>query len=287
MADCVVDIKNLGLSSCKDLPQLLRGMITTPRNFKLSAADALDSEAWQDALLADSGVRIHKWPDFKAFENASEEAIYEDTALSDLKVRDGKYRFRVSFVEALCNYLAMYTHNGSNQRVFFVDSENRIFGTTDADGNFKGFLVSLLNVEKLALSTGSEATKIPVYVVLTNAKELSQTGANVDGSFYDDLIELVDVDLTLVGSPTTSLIKVTVKTACDGVNVSGLVVGDFKFHKTDGTSVAITSISELAGVYSLNQSGALFVDGNVDLNTAALLTIPGYESTGPLLIDEP
>lgn len=289
MADCAIVKKNIGPTSCKDLPQLLRGMITTGRNFSFSAADSEDSTKWQDALLADPDVRIHKWPDFRLFENQSEETIYEDTPLSTIKVRDGKMSYRVMFVDSLCNYNNMISHNDNgNTRVFFVDSENKIYGTVDADGNFKGFLVAMLNVEKLILNDGSAATKIPVKITMTNPKELMGNGANVDGAFFDDLVELIDVEMAVVGSITTGAVSFTVTTRCDGVSVSGLVVGDFSYKKdSDGSTVAITSLTELDGVYTAHQSGALLVDGKLHLADPADLSIKLYEATGPLAVNVP
>lgn len=285
--DCVIDKRNLGLSDCIDLPALISGMITTPASFKLSAVDALDPDKWQDALLDIPGVRIYLWPFFKGFENTSEAAVYEDTPLSDLFVRGGKYRFRAFMQEALCVHKAMFTHRGTNRRVFFLDSENQLIGTEDNDGNFVGFTVSLLNTEKLVLSDGSVSTKSPVYIVLQDYKELDANGKVIDGTFVRDLIRLTDVDLTVGAVITDLAFDVTVTAACDGTPVTGLVAADFSFHNAAGAVVAITSVTESNGVYTIHQSGGLFVDGNINLVAAGALTVPGYESTGAASVNVP
>jgi len=131
--DCDVIKKNLGVTKCDRLPQLFRGMITTPLNFKITAANlatpALLQTALQTAIEAGIANRIYLWPTFVGFESASEEAIYEETPLADLLVRDGKYRFRFHIKKNLCLHRAMFTHRGADQRVFFFDIENQLFGT--------------------------------------------------------------------------------------------------------------------------------------------------------------
>lgn len=282
MADCSVVLKNLGLSQCNKLPGLIKGMITTPRTFSLSQVDALDVTKWQDAILAAAGARIYLWPNFRDFKDSSEKAVYEETPLSSLKVRDGRYRFEVSVKESLCVHKAMFTHSGNaTQRVFLLDTQNQIIGSLDANGNVVGFDVELLNVEKMMFSDGKVSTKTPIYLVLSDNLELDQNGIIVDGSsIVPNLIRLTDVDIAQVGSATTSLIKVTVKTTCDGINVEGFAAADFQVYSSAGVQRTISTVTYANGVYSLNSSAAFTVGDYVDLKAASALTIEGYESTG-------
>jgi hypothetical protein len=283
MADCVIVKKNLGISKCNSLPALIKGMITTPVGFSLSQSNALLKAQWQNALLGTSSNRIYLWPKFKMFENASEDAIYEETDLSSQKVRDGRYRFKVSVQESLCLHKAMFTHSGNaSAKVFLIDTENQLIGTFNASGNFVGFDIELLNVEKLKFNDGKVSTKTPIYLVLSDNKELDVNGAIIGASsFVNDLFSIVDVDVTQVGSATTSLIKVTVKATCDGTSVDGLVLADFTVKSSAGVSRTISSVTQASdGTYSLNSSAAFTVGDIVDLVAASALSIPGYESTG-------
>lgn len=285
--ECNVERKNLGLSKCNKLPALIRGMITTSMNFKMPKADLQDATAWQDALVASGDGRIYLWPPFVGFENASEEAVYEDTPLAMLKVRDGKYAFRFFVSENLCLHKAMYTHNGKG-RVFFIDVEGQIIGTEDSNGDMRGFTASLINTEKLVLSDGSVSTKTPVFVVLANSKELDKNGGLIDASsFIDTLERVVDVAVEVVGTPSSTEIVVDVEVACDGTPVTGLVTADFRVIDADGDPHAITAATEngTPGRYTLTGTG--FVDGTVTLADADELTVLAYENPTPATVNVP
>jgi len=139
-----------------------------------------------------------------------------------------------------------------------------------------------LNVEKLKFNDGKVSTKTPIYVVLSDNKELDVNGAIIGASaFVNDLFSIVDVDVTQVGSATTSLIKVTVKATCDGTSIDGLVAADFTVKSSSGTSRTISGVTQASdGVYSIASSAAFTVGDIVDLVAASALSIPGYESTG-------
>jgi hypothetical protein len=263
-----------------------RYIITTPRNFSLTLTEAASATAWQDALLASKSSRIYLWPKFFDVKDSSEKAVYEESALSSQKVRDGRYKFEISIVGSLCLHKAMFTHSGnSNQRVFIVDNQNQIFGSINSDGDFCGFDVELLNVEKLMFNDGKVSSKTPVYLVLSDNTEIDNNGYLINASsFFTSLIPLTDVDLAQVGSSTTSLIKVTVKVSCDGTSVDGLVSGDFDVRDSSGAAITHTVTQGTDGVYSL-ASATLFAPGDtVNLVAASALTVEGYESTGKITV---
>jgi len=284
---CVVDKRNLGPQLCKDLPQMLKGMITTPQSFKFSAAASIIAANWTAALIDDPDVRIHKWPAFKGFQNVSEASIYEQNALTDIFVRPGKYMFRFDIVESLCMHKAMFTHNGGNQRVFLVDIKNNIYGTVDVDGNFMGFSVSLLNLENIIFSDGAVASKSPVYLVLLDSDELNASGGKVSGStFYNTLSELIDVNVELSTPParTTSSIRVTVKTDCDGTAVSGLIATDFEAFTSAGVPIVIATAPYADGVYNLTSAAAFVALMTINIKEPASLSIKLYESLGAVTV---
>ncbi len=281
--DCLVTPKNLGPGSCNTLPAMPRIMITTPRNFSLTLTEAATVEAWQAALLDTQALRVYLWPKFFDVKDTSEKAVYEESALSSQKVRDGRYKQEISIVGSLCLHKAMFSHSGnSNQRVFIIDNQNQIFGTLNSDGDFVGFDVELLNVEKLMFNDGKVSSKTPVYLVLSDNTEIDVNGWLVNGSsIVPSLIPLTDVDIEQVGSGTDSLIKVTVKVSCDGSSVDGLVAADFDVRDAAGDPIVHT-VTEANGVYSL-ASATLFDPGDtVTLVAAADLTIPGYEATNTI-----
>lgn len=289
MADeCIVIKKNLGLSKCDDLPQMPRGMITTPASFSLTAAQAADPDlalaALQDAIKNGLAARAYLWPKFVGMEDASEEAVYEETPLADIAVRDGKYRWRFHIKKSMCLHKAMFSHRGSGDRVFLLDNKNQLFGTELSNGNIAGFTMSLLHTEKLKISDGSVATKSPIYVVLEDTEEIDESGVLFDGNFVRELVPLTDVNLT-VSNPTSGGFNVTVKRACDGVPVSGLVKADF-VGTGIGSISTVTETSSGSGVYAFVPT-TVFADGSVNLVAAADLSIDAYESTGAATVNVP
>jgi hypothetical protein len=294
MAEECIDLKkNLGLSVCNKLPQMPRGMIETGMNFKFTpeqmATPELFQAALQDAIKAGKANRVYLWPFFANQEGANEDAVYEDTPLKVMAVRDGKYGWRFFIQESLCMHKAMFTHRTNKGRVFIYDNEDQLIGTKDSAGNFYGFTLALLHTEKLLMNDGSVATKSPIYVVLANNKELDLNGAVVDASFVNFVMRLTDVTIAVSGAFAAASFKVTVKATCDGTPIEGLALADFVMTNNAGAAQAIqTVVDEGDGVYTINAPGATpFVDGFLNLVAPADLSIDAYESTGPLTVNIP
>lgn len=293
LLDCTSgDKENLYLSRCNKLPQQFRGMITTSMTFKLTPSNLATASsaktALQNALMSAKSTRIYLWADFKTLEDVSEESIYEETSLSDMEVRRGKYRYRGAIKEGLCLHKAQFSHRGGNQRVFFIDTDNQLFGTKDTDGNFMGFTVSLLNTEKLKISDGSVSTKSPIYVVLKNSNEIDKNGELIDdASFVDELVRLTDVDIAIVGTPSTTVIVFTVKQHCDQEDVVGFLAADFQLiDDDDGTTHAIGTLTYNATTAEYKLTGVAYEDSKLNLKAASTpLTINAYESTGAATVN--
>jgi hypothetical protein len=274
---CLIEKKNLSISRCNNLPGLISGMITTPSDFELDPEDFATITAMQNAIIAAKGSRVYLWPSFKGFENVSEEAVYEETPLADLAVRDGKYRFRFHIVESLCLHKAMFTHRATSGRAFMFDLKGQIIGTEKANGKIAGVSLNLLNTEKLLLSDGSISTKTPVYVVLKDNLDIDERGVTIKSNWLNDLVPLSDVTLTVESASSTEVV-VSVKTSCDGIPVNGLVDADFVLLDGSGAAQSIDSLTEDDGVYTLVGTG--LVTGTVNLVSAANLSLTGFESTG-------
>lgn len=273
---CIDSKLNLGVSECKKLPQLLKGFITTPEGYTITAAQAASVAQWQTDILLAKGSRIYLWPKWAmSFENISEEQIIEETPLTAVGVRPGQYRFRFSFRENLELHKAMYSHRDTNGRVFLIDNENKIIGSSDDDGvTLKGFLIDTLLTEKITFNTGSEVTKTPVSLFLADNTELDINGYMLDASsFLSGLLPLTSVKLAVVGTPTASEIVVSVKSALDNVPIIGLVTADFVV--SNGSVSGVTEPNS-DGIYTI--AGTTFASGTVTLVSAASLSIQGYEA---------
>lgn len=277
MADCIVVKENLGLSKCNKFPQLIKGIITTPDGFFLTPANALLQTSWQAALEAVASSRVYLWPWFVSMENLSEEAVYEETPLAYLVVRDGNYRFKFHIKENLCIHRAMYSHRTNQGRAFLIDTDNNIIGTlNDAGTEFKGFSIQLLNTEKLMFSDGAVSSRSPLLLALKNNKEMDKNGSIVTLDEVNDLVRIVDVTL-VVSTQTAALIVVTATVTCDGTKVNGLTAADFRILNGSGAAQSVLSLTEVDGVYSILPT-TTFVDGTIGLQLAAALSTDPYEA---------
>jgi hypothetical protein len=273
--DCNVVKKNLGLVTCNKLPQLIRGMITTPNTFSLTEAQALVAANWQNALIAEASERAHYWPPFINFENISEEAVYEDLPLGYLAVRDGNYRFRFGIKQNLCIHKAMFTHRSNQGRAFLYDTENQLIGTMDSNGNIRGLSIQLLHTEKMIFSDGSVSTKSPIVLALLDNKELDKDGVIIDASFVNSLDRIVQAKLTIVSAADNQIV-VDVTVDCDGTPLSGLVQADFILTDQAGEAQSISGATENNGRYTLTGTG--FESGTLELRDVADLTVEYYEA---------
>lgn len=278
MADCVVAKQNMGLSKCNKFPALIKGIITTPDSFFLTPANAALQASWQAALEAVASSRIYLWPWFVSMENLSEEAVYEETPLAYLVVRDGNYRFKFHIKENLCIHRAMYSHRASQGRAYLIDTDNNIIGVLNEAGTeFKGFSIQLLNTEKLMFSDGSVSSKSPLLLALKNNKEMDKDGYIVTLDAINDLARIVDVTIT-INSASSAAIVATVTVTCDGTKVNGLVEADFKLLNGAGAAQAIDTVTEVDGVYTFDPT-TTFASGTLGLQLVASLTTDPYETT--------
>lgn len=288
MDDCIIVKRNLGVSRCTKLPALPRMMITTPRDWKIPAADLDDDDAIKAALqaaLLDEANRIYLWPAFVGFEDVSRENKYEDTPLSIIPVDDGQYRFRISIHESICLHKAMFSHRDTKGRVILFDVKNQMVGTLNDDGDFLGFDMALLNTEKLKFSDGNVSTKTPVFIALADNLELDEHGAVLKASYVNNLLRLTDITLELV-SVTALEIVVRVYATCDGTPIIGLVLADWIALDGAGAAQSITSSTEGEdGVYTL--ADPAFVDGTLTLKGSEDLSIQAYEVQNVLALNVP
>ncbi len=270
---CIIDKKNLGTGRCQDLPSLIRGIITTPADFKATEADIADQTFWQDAIADSADVRIYLWPLFATVpEDRSSETIYEENPVSYDLVLDGRYRWMAQIAKSLCFHKAAFTHRGKGDRVWIIDGKKNVIGTyvgvNDSDeALYSGFTLDLLNPENLKFNDGSVSTKSPLLIALADPNEVNDAvyGAFMFACAFLHLLQpLTDVTIVSGDTQTTSNITVDVAVKCDDTAVSGLVAGDFSVTTTAGASQTITTVTEsstVPGRYVINRASGSYVDG--------------------------
>ena len=77
--------KKIGISDCSTIFQNLKGIIYTPKDFTIAAADALIATNWQDAIQDTPDARAVLFPQWAIeYENVSEEAINQETSSTSI-----------------------------------------------------------------------------------------------------------------------------------------------------------------------------------------------------------
>lgn len=268
---------NIGASDCKKLPQNIIAFIKTPRG--ASIALSADASAWQAKLLAAKAARWYLFPYSFEQEAVSEDAVRQASSSGqEVQVRAGQYRYRLMFRESLEMHKAMYSHLNSGGGVYLIDSNLDLVGFSTDGVNLKPFTLAAFFPEKIQFGTGSEVSVSPVYFALRDNTELDVNGKMISfASIYNALVPLTTVNLEVVGATSASAFTLKVTSALDGVAIIGLVLADFILD--DGAS-GVTDNGD--GTYTVAGSG--METGTADLKAASALSIPGYESSGPVTV---
>jgi hypothetical protein len=284
------EVKNLYLSKCNEFPSLIKTIIETDNNFVIPAATAADPVALktfiQAALVAGIATRIYLWPDFDTVENQAEAKVRVQRATGrTVPVRDGLQRWLFGVSQNLCLHIAMFTHRRRGGRAILIDINNKYFATKNSDGDVQGFAISLLDTDNIKFNDGANPSESPIFLELADPNEMNKNGIMGDASFVSSLDRLTDVVIEQVSGSTTKIV-VKVTQPCDGVEVAGLVVGDFVLKTTSGTTQTISSVTSVAGVYTLNGTG--LATGTLALVAPASLSIQAYElAGGPVVVTVP
>lgn len=294
---CVDNKKNIGKSRCNKLPGPPSWMIVTPDTFSLTDANLLTATALktalQTAIKAAKVSRIYKFPTFSRVERDDLAAAYVKSIHGSRRAHNGRSGFRIFISKSLCAHKAMYSHNYVDEgRVIMGDVFGNILLVKGSDGNYRGQRIGLLNVENLMLAVADDVTETPISLDLADPNELNDAGYLFNAAqVYSELEPLTDVDLTVEVSVDPTELTVTVRNACDGTYIAGLVQADFSILTNAGVAQVPTSFSPTTDgdgnpIYKLTKS-TNFVDGTVNLVAAASISLTTYaiESTGAAAFD--
>lgn len=281
--DCTQQLKNIGVSACKKMPQAIESFIKTPLGFTMTAENAALVASWQTEVLKAVGERSYVFPLAYDFENLSEEATRATSNLGkEILVRPGQYRFRNLFRENLEQHKAMYSHLGSGGGVFPIDINKKLIYTSDDGGvTLQPFTLDQFAPEKIQFGDGQTPSLSPIYWSLASNEELDVNGFQMQ--FTSQLLALkalTDVKLSLVGDALATGFTIAVKSALDNVGIRGLVTADFV--KTGGIAAAVFGTDNGDGTYTF--TGAGLTTGTITLRAADLLTVKAYEAANILTV---
>ncbi len=261
-------------------------LIVTPLDFSFATQSDAETETnWQDAFeqVAD---RCFVLPYVYNNEDASEDATMQDfTGGDSLKVRDGKYAERLHVHVSVADMRKLRTFDGFRGRVFKIDENGNILGTSPDGEKFQGFETTTMNIEKMPLSAGDTKRLVPIYIKEREVDEWLNRGVAINPLDLDtpfdprDFDGLIDVKLTLISGAANELV---VKAEADkkGVLIKGLSeTTDWVAKDSAGSAESISGVTDNNdGTYTI--AGTFTSGGTIDLSPAPDLSIDGFESTG-------
>lgn len=277
--NCNAKVLNTGLSQfCADMGPIA-GYIITPPDFSMPEADARTKAAFETLLSADKGERIYPFPQVLSMTDNSEDTVFEELALGNLYVRDGKYNLQFMHESSRYKNAVLRSHSLQTVGVLFIDQQGRIHGLDDGEGNLKAVKLQQFVVEKPTLNDGSGAAYKSRVTMIFVGTEFEKSPAVVSGLDFNplDFEGLVNVDLEVVGTPTSTEIQVQINATFAGEPVN-FESSDFELFTTAGASQSIDTVTAEDGLHTL--TGTAFETGTLNLVKPSALTTTGYESTG-------
>lgn len=291
----VADWANTGFDKCNANLGPVKMVILTTDDFTISTeANAKLLATWTAGIQQ---RKVFPLPIVWSATEQSEKDAYETSPLGQKKLgKEGIYGAEYLLDAPLGMQIGLRSFNGADLRVFYVDVNGNIMGMSLDETILKGYKVGLFHCEGMTNPVAlGETKKIIVVVSEDTPTDRDDYGVFVKPTAFNalELEGLKDVNLTIVGTPTSSSIVVDVKTALGQVGLSGLVVADFVETTAPGVAHTISSATAhatIAGRYTLASSAAFVTADILDLLPAGSpigsgkLSIAGYMSSGPVVI---
>jgi len=291
----VEDWANTGFDKCNvNLGAIAMIVLTTDSYSIATEALAKTPATWTEGIQKRT---VFPLPLVWSATDQSEKDVYETSPLGKKKVgREGTYGGEYMLDAPLGMQIALRSFNGADLRVFYVDVNGNILGMSTNGTILKGYKVGMFHCEGMSnVVSKDETRKIVVNVWEETPTDRDDYGVMVTPTAFNplELEGLKDVDLTIVGTPTSSSIVVDVKTSLGHVGLSGLVTADFLEETVPGVDHTISSATESAtvpGRYTLASSAAFVTADLLNLIPTGYplgtgkLSVAGYQSTGAVVV---
>lgn len=257
------------------------GLILTTADFSDSIANLALEATWTAGIKAGSVMPLVGLDDYE--DQSSEDTIYESALGRRKLLKRGKTRYMFQFDVPLAVHRTLMTDfNNADLRMFIVRNGRLCFYNDGGTG--KGFSTSMLNIGRMreVPSDGSTPGFTPIYIDLGDYREWDMYGEFLEPSWNVNGLEpLIDVNLEIVGSPTTSEIKVRVY-AADGYDADGAVkkvaikgIVEADWSSTAGAWTASSGYTDNAdGTYTF-ASAAAFETGTINLKAPSSMVSTG------------
>jgi len=234
-----------------------------------------------DWLAAIKAEQIFPITNIVEVEHTDQEPSYYESPKGDqVLLRQGNYRAKYKLNIPFCLHQRLQAFRNSKIRLYKIDENGNIYGTSPEGTTVRGFQVQLINPEKMIFAKPDS----PAFSVITinekDSKEWNENGVYVNPTW--DALALEGINPVTLSTSAVSALSITVKvvaicglTAAGAVNempITGLVAADFLFYKaSDGTAQTPTGVVDnLNGTYTA--AFAALVTGTVTLKAPAALS---------------
>src|ERR1051325_5733244 len=231
---CATDLRNTGYGTCVVNPKKIVGGWKVPPDFSIPDAFATTPTALRtyldDACLNDVAMqRLFPVYGFKAITSNSEDLVQQTLGYgSQVPIRDGNYRWTFQFTDGgLCLLKALQSHNYQASRWIFIDEDGLLIGWRRQMVNGGSYDLAGIPVTFHALkwdpNDGANVASYRLYYDFEPQYINKYLGfLKLEGFSAEEITGLQDLNLVQSGVSAAGVIKLLVKTGCDGSNVYDL-----------------------------------------------------------------
>ena len=288
---CTSSFGNLGsLCDAQNGMTAITGLILTTNDFEFASyTDFADQTKFEAAIKNKTMFPLMGALEYD--DNTEETPDYESPLGVKLKLRDGKYSYKFRFNLSIEQHKELQKFSGGSLRYFLIDSTGNIYGYSDDGVTVKGFSISTFEAEKMTRASADAPAWSSVSVTESNATQWNGFGVSILPDWVaEDLSGLANVNIGIVGTPTSTELVVSVGAPTGRINsdgsvqtvpITGIESGDFVVLKaSDGSSQTVTFTDNDDGTYTGVGSG--LETGTVNLKSPSLMSSGGtlIESTG-------
>ena len=254
-----------------------------------TGAEAMLKASW-DTLNQNKDIIV--LPVAISTEPMNEGAIYEQTPLGSMWVRDGRKEMKFNINSNLALHSNIRTlNNGGYNNACLIYTSGVVAGTKNAgDVKFYPYSLELLHVEYHTDNDGAVGGKTPVFISFADPTEFEDRPMYVKPTAFNALrLEpLKNAEITIVSASATSIVfDVNIPHIKYGFHnpIEGLVVADFILLKTDGSAQTLSGVVEDAlvdGRYTASGTG--LATGSLNLKEPSAMTTKGFASIGAVAV---
>lgn len=239
--------------------------------------------AMNDKAIVDADIQAKKlvpMATITGLELANTEAVkkegrYETTTTKDA-VAGVKYRFDLS----MCTYEALLSYKDKVERIYESTNDKEVFADVQEDGTVKGRPITNMEIGIRNQATDDDTP----YVDVTFTFESPLHDILKPKVDFTKLEGIFDIDLEIVGTPTSTSIKFKANSDCSGRAIKTLEDGDVVLKDATGAAQTITFIApDTEGVYEI--TGTAFAnDFTLESNGVVAKAEAMYETPEALTI---